>query len=92
MNYRIDVSDRMYVVVQLSVISGDSKKTKVENIGKITEKPIGYFSSVESALNHIHKLLVMEGLRDKSLPLKDFIEAYKIENQRALEAIKEICT
>jgi len=54
--YALDIDRYNFVIIKFVTITGEQKvgkKTKPENIGKVREVPVGYFSNLESAVNAI---------------------------------------
>lgn len=81
-NYAIDVKD-VYILCRLKISNGDKSK------GQEYATPIGYFTSLEGAINSFRKEIVKENLKDRDMSLSEAVTNILESNRRVEHLIKE---
>lgn len=81
-NYAIDVTDTSYNLVKIRISTGE--KTK----GEEKSSPIGYFRSLEGALNYFRREIIKDKLKSRSMGLPEALNVIKEEDSRIEKMIK----
>lgn len=88
--FKIKIEDRGYVVYHLKTVESGHHKVKIENVGKVREVFSGHFSSLQSALVHIHRMMLTSRMEGFDAPLNEWIAEHRKAYAELYDMIKNV--
>jgi hypothetical protein len=91
--YLIDADDVGVTLVRETVITGEGRgasRTKAENIGKSRQQPVGYYATVEQALQAYVRKATAEAVAVESATVEQLLAAINKAVQDVAECAKSL--